>query len=297
MGVLANDVSGLPRHISDVVNMVPAGIKDGLKAALLEYTVSFPREKTWVQENAGVPSLIIRFDFTIVKDKLQIYRVDGSPRGIGVAAGFVGNAYFNNVFREVRSTWPSDLQIITSANRKKKYAEDCLWAANKISTPEEWNGGPVLVRSGTINESFFKFEPYSITIFNPHNIWRCGEERVLWWKVREPEGLPSDGEAFVAKVTPHSHWSGIKIFDPLQRNGRCTLRSIKDMLYEYGEICCQPFHSPMETGDARYPFMGYRVYYGFDLTKRIWKYLSGFWSGFSDTRKYEQDDGVVGVLY
>ena len=61
-----------------------------------------------------------------------------------------------------------------------------------------------------------------------------------------------------------------------------------------GAMFCQQLYPPMETSFKKFPWMIFRIFYGYDPGKRQWKCLGGNWNARHNLRIHGASDALFG---
>ncbi len=248
----------------------------------------FPHEHTWVQEEHGVPSLIVRLDCTICADgHLGIYEVEERPAGIG----FTGllNAQFQSKLAALRQKWPS-ISVVLSPNRRA--GDDYLWTE---VVSEVSNGHKVLVRAEPEESDYWPLEGRSISSVRSKGDKSYGVAFGWWREVNSTNDLPWD-ETFVLKPMQGSKARGIAIWDPQRRNGASTRSQVeRARAAAGGRVFLQPF-IPALAGREGYAFKMLRMFYGYDPELHFWQCLGGSWTARNNLRLHGSSDSLFGPV-
>ena len=193
-------------------------------------------------------------------------------------------------FEEMKSQWPS-FKIIVSPNRK--WNDDYLWGGCCDTT-----SNLVLVRAEPEEKEFHYLEQKSISSLKSKGDKGYGIKMGLWHLIKDKEIPPwAWKEGFSLKPLQGSKLKGIEIWDPKKRDGYSTKARINRTLEANNfQMYYQPFISPMETGIEDHKWMIYRVFYGYQIQKKQWEYLGGFWNARSNLRMHATPDSIFGPV-
>lgn len=253
---------------------------------LHQWSKFFPQEDTWVRNNLGVPSIIVRLDCVADCGILKLYEVEERPGGVGLAQ--ILNPSFAVHLNEVRSTWP-DFSVVVSGARHS--VDDHLWATIAESQPE----GLVLVRAEPNEHEFHGFEQRSVSSLREKGNKAYGVDMLLWTEVTTESYLPWES-GFALKPKQGSKARGIEIWDPCKRSGCSTKTRIERTLERYGSMYCQKLIQPMQTDNVEYPYLIFRVFYGWDIVVGRWRCLGGVWNARANLRVHGATDTLFGPL-
>ena len=82
-----------PYLFSDVTKVTSQSIIDQITPYIEKWQTVFPYEPTWIYENHGIPSPIIRIDCIVRDGKVFILEVEDRPQGLGVSYRHHPNVY------------------------------------------------------------------------------------------------------------------------------------------------------------------------------------------------------------
>ncbi|MDD4409966.1 MAG: hypothetical protein PHW52_04945 [Candidatus Pacebacteria bacterium] len=262
-----------------------------------EWLDHFPWEDTWVENNYGVPSIIIRLDCTVdEKGGLHVYEVEDRPSGIGATSRF--NISFKEKLDDLRSVWPR-FESIVSPHRD--YCDDCEWLP-----PYNGNGSLVLIRSEPYEKDFHSFQRRSVSTVLTKGNKSYGVPMGLWRKIypNELEDLENRiwEKCFALKPLQGSKCNNVMIWHPEHRkyrkmfkdgSGTTTRQRIIQTLHELKEMYIQDYIPPMlihYQGEKR---MIYRIFFGYDPRINKYQYIGGF----SNVRPSLKIHGATNTLF
>lgn len=256
---------------------------------------AFHREETWIQRQHRVPSLIVRLDCVPDQEgsQLHIFEIEERPAGLGVASEI--DATFSSRLCTMKSQWPPF--VVVRSRRRNGAGDDYLWApiTDDLSDPA-LKDSLVLVRADPDESQFYPLEERAISSLREKGNKDYGVAMGFWTCVSRPDELPWQ-EGFCLKPMRGSKAHGIEIWDAgKKQRGYSTRTRIERTLHAYGEMYCQPLVMPFET---RYPdrrFGMARVFYGYDVNSREWRYLGGYWIARDALKIHCTPDALVGPL-
>jgi hypothetical protein len=252
----------------------------------------FPRERTWVQENIGIPSLIVRFDATMdTRGNLQPYEIEERPGGIGVTTFF--NEDFRKRLTELTRTWPP-FQVVVSD--KRTGTDDGRWAEEvrlKNASPDKL----CLVRAEPDETEFHHLEHRSISSLISKGDRFYGVGMGFWSPIHSEEEVGWE-EPFALKLPQGSKGNGFCLWIPGNGlPGVSTKDEILKTLQTQKVMYQQPYFPPIElNGNGKTWYMIHRIFYGYDLSKGEWDYLGGFYNARQNLVVYGSSDAIFGPV-
>lgn len=254
---------------------------------LAKWQGAFAKEQTWVQGKLGIPSLIVRLDCIVRDGKLVVYEVEERPAGVGISS--IVNPEFGAEFVKVASTW-EPFSVVVSPLRRA--TDDSLWQKQL-----PWDGhdsGLVLVRAEPEENAFHIHEPNSVSSLKRKGDKGYGETLGLWRKVKFPDEL-NWSESFVLKPLQGSKLKDLEIWDPERRPGSSRREVVEKTLATSPQgMFCQKLFAPMDSGIPRFPWMIFRVFFGFDRARNEWRALGGNWNARHNLRIHGASDAIFG---
>lgn len=269
---------------------LPTEISTQAQSLVTEWANHFAKENTWVQQQLGIPSLIVRLDATRSNGTLQLYEVEERPAGIG--ATYVLNDDFRARFDQVRQSWPK-IQIAVSPSRKPN--DDHLWA--ELKTPETATE-LVLARVEPEETQYQFLNPRSISSINKKGDKSYGVTMGLWQQVQDPEALNWE-TAFAIKPMQGSKTKDVHIWHPDKKiPGRATRTKIIDTLAHHPQgMYVQEYYPPMAININGQDLMAImRIYLAFDLHSHQWVSLGGLWNARSNVKIHGSQDSIFGPI-
>lgn len=264
-----------------------------------QWEKAFPREDNWINRAHGLPSPIIKLDATIVDGELKVYEVEDRPAGMGYS-GLI-NPDLRRDFADVVFTWP-DFRVVVSPQRLGN--DDHLWAQR---AEPDWDG-LVLVRAEPSESDFHHLQRRSISTLLTEGNKSYGEKMGLWRKVTSPDEIDFDS-GFVVKPQQGSKGQGVFVSLPkgymkehgidAGKNGVATAGKIRGVIETSavnGGVFIQPFYPPMETGISTHPWAVNRLFFGYDMQDRQWRYVGGTWNARNNLKIHGASDTLTGPL-
>ena len=276
-----------PVNCCESPRVFPAEASKQALSLLSKWQNVFAKEATWVQGALSVPSLIVRLDCIVRDGQLVVYEVEERPAGVGISS--VVNPEFGKRFVEIASTW-QPFSVVVSPLRRA--TDDSLWQEQLPWDKSET--GLVLVRAEPEELEFHVHEPQSVSSLKRKGDKGYGEVLGLWRKVEVPDQLDW-GESFVLKPLQGSKLKDLEIWDPQRRPGSSRREVVeKTLASSPNGMFCQKLFPPMDSGIARFPWMIFRVFFGYDPLRREWKALGGNWNARHNLRIHGATDAIFG---
>lgn len=249
----------------------------------------FPKEKTWVQNNLEVPTLILRLDATVNDGVLGLYEIEERPAGIGVSAML--NPGFSRKLQEMKNSWP-EFDVLVSSKRKS--SDDHLWSNIETGKP---NGRLLLIRAEPEEEEFHSLESQSVSTLLKKGDKSYGLSLGLWKKIHSREELDFD-KAFVLKPLQGSKTRDMYLWHPERLPGTVTRTKIENALISHKDgMFMQLYIDPMRIDiSGEQHCMMYRVYFGLDPKEKTWKFLGGLWNSRPNVKIHGASDAVFGPV-
>lgn len=276
-----------PVNCCESPRVFPAEASKQALALLGKWQKVFAKEQTWVQSQVGIPSLIVRLDCIVRDGQLVVYEVEERPAGVGISS--VVNPEFGKRFVELASTW-QPFSVVVSPLRRA--TDDSLWQSQLPWGNHE--SGLVLVRAEPEEQQFHLHEPNSVSSLKRKGDKGYGEVLGLWRKVEFPDELDWE-KSFVLKPLQGSKLKDLEIWDPKRRPGSSRREVVeKTLASSPNGMFCQKLFPPMESGMPRFPWMIFRVFFGYDPLRREWKALGGNWNARHNLRIHGATDAIFG---
>lgn len=153
-------------------------------AALKKWAACFPREKSWAQQNYGIPSLIVRLDCT-ANGNISIYEIEERPSGIGIACKL--NPDFKPKLQILKSKWPEFKSLVSP---KRNACDDGFWLDSTTFEESLKGNDLLLIRAEPEEEEYHPLQGRSISTLKNKGDKSYGVEMGLWQAVF-PDGFDS----------------------------------------------------------------------------------------------------------
>lgn len=272
---------------------LPKEIERQCEIVIKNWVDHFPKEKTWVQNELGIPTLIARIDFCITDNgEVGIYEIEDEPAGIGISREI--NPQFLRIHQSLLRTWP-DFEVIISPNWKGN--DDKLWRS--VIEHSLWRP-PALVwiKAHPSEKMFHHLEEYSVTTLKLKGVKSYGVGMGLWFEVPsdEYELLPWN-EGFVLKPLQGCRSQKIEIWNPNREkiSGQSTRSQIKKTLGNQKRMYLQKLMIPGRIKNIP-GYVLHRCYFGFDMVSRKWTGMGGVWVARENLRIHGASDSVIGPI-
>ncbi len=288
-------INGMIVNDTGVIFNFPTELQEQGKKIIQEWVISFPKEKTFVQREFGIPSLIVRLDCVVdSNERLFIYEVEDEPGGIGISN--VINQQFNGLLKrcERDENWPTFAVIISP---DWKNSDDFLW--NKVIESEAWIlPQKVWVKAHPHDVRFHHLEEYSVTTLKRKGDKSYGERMGLWKsiKIKDFEFLPwSEGFVLKPLVGYGAHNLEIWVGEGQKKLwGASTKSRIQKRLEEQKEMFVQKFVFPVNQGLPEFSIL--RPFFAYSPTCNDWICLGGYWVSRQNIRVHGSTDALCGPL-
>ena len=253
----------------------------------------FPKESTWIQQNYGIPSLLVRFDGIDDNGILRTYEIEDRPAGIGHTN--LINPDFKQRLSKLRETWP-EFDVAISPLRDP--ADDKLWCnvVDKNSAT-----GLVFVRAEPEEMQFRELQSRSVSTIATEGDKSYGVALGLWKFIDSPTQFPRR-RSFVLKALQSSKGRNMAFYDVRSRPGpgNVKMKNAEKLLIEQvatkGGMYIQELIPPMQSGIDLYPFMIYRFFLGYDFKQKEWVPLGGTYFARNNLKIHGASDSVSGPL-
>lgn len=295
-----------------------AGEQQELGERLAEWVDVFPRNPSnLIQREEGVPSTLIRFDYTQTPGiGPQIYEVEERPAGIGITLTL------NSKFRDglVRSVefWQQRFDrslAICVSNERDGTSDDAIWAVALLREPIAIFTGvpdPKLVdryiwwpRVTRTECDYFHLTPHSLSTIELEGNKRYGVEMGLWHPIRRPADIPLR-TGCALKPAAGSRAEDIKLVGGKAREGSGfisvsrALREIEKGMFAYW----QPLHEAERADRHSWLRPDYhlirRVYFAYCATATSsarYRCLGGCWMATPNARVHGTTQTLTGPIY
>lgn len=184
-------IAGWQVNITDQRKVFPAFAAEQALGLLEPWAGCFPREKTWVQGQWNLPSLLVRFDCIVQNGQLVVYEIEERPAGIGLTS--LTNQEFAGNFAKLAATWP---QFRVEVSPLRRATDDPLWI--KTLGWDQANTDLVLVRAEPEELQYHSLESQSVSSLKSKGDKSYGQTMGLWRRVSDPGELNWNG-CFVLK--------------------------------------------------------------------------------------------------
>ena len=235
---------------------------------------AFPREKTFVQENFGVPSLLVRIDCVVSNtEDIGVYEIEERPAGVGIT--LLNNAQFKERFLRLKNIWPAFKAVVSSKRSHK--GDDYLWLERVSLEQAVEDKTLVMVRAEPKEKEFYSLQSQSVSTIACKGLKSYGLALSFWTLIASGQKLPwQDG--FCLKPLQGSKLRDVRIWDP-EGYGESTKQEILETLENQKTMYLQPLIPPMRWDINGREYDGvYRVFFGFDPKTQSWVPLGGMWN-------------------
>ena len=274
-----------------------------------DWSKIFPNDPlTFAQKTWGVPSVIIRFDYSFVDGKVYVYEIEDRPTFLAVLP------LYSEQFREKFTTCVDNIRLETGrpvvmvvAPSRLENSDDVLHSL--LTTPifdgvyqnidEVPEDALVIVRSERTESEYYHFEPRSLSTISKEGWKGYGVHLGLWEEINESNvdySLP-----FALKPEFGCRSDNIFLFHPkrntVNKKGFSTRTAIERAISENVVKYIQPYHSP-----EKHDFLGdkhlliRRVYFGFDPKGMEFKCLGGVYMARDCAKVHGASDTTTGLM-
>lgn len=262
---------------------------DALVSATLmirEWVSAFAKERTWVMENHGVPSLIIRLDcFLDHAGYMHGIEIEDRPMGIGITS-MMNDRFATNLDDFLKRFWP---RIASVSSERRNGSDDHIW----ISSPRS-DSDLLMVRCRPDEEEFYHLRDRSVSTISTEGDKSYGEKIGLWERISWGEGIPWE-QSFVLKPIQGTRCDDIVVWLPKETilhglsvkkrelHGNSTRTKIEQVLFSNGTMYIQRFVPPMicphvSSASGKPYFMLYRLFFFFDTVRQGYVPVGGVWN-------------------
>ncbi|MFZ2125734.1 MAG: hypothetical protein WA087_04370 [Candidatus Saccharimonadales bacterium] len=275
-------------RVSDEDIQLPGWIAEAGKRALSRWQHVFPKERSWIQNEFGIPSFIVRVEGVPVGDRFHFFEIEERPAGVGITA--MHSQPFAENLGKLTKIWPAFKVLVSDA--RQGAGDDYLW--REIVTPEKVQDSDLLIiRAEPEETEFHRFMNRSVSSLVEKGNKIYGE-KFGWWKTVSDESELPWGSPFVIKPCQGSKARGLEIWDPIKKRQGCSTKSrIIRTLSKAGKMYCQPLADPIAHEDG---MMFYRIFYGFDPCFGEWVCLGGCYNVRPNLRIHGASDAFFGAL-
>lgn len=284
------------RWIYEAVETMPEWALQQCQALITAWENNFPAEKTWVQNQHGRHSLLLKFDVANLDDAqntMKIYGIDDTPDGIGIACT-VNPAFHINLV-EVCKTWPH----VRLLNLDEKPGDDFLWLGKSLTPNEACNYRGLFFIRAPHHISLTEFSVKSVTACDHRNTRNWGEALGMWNKVSDPEKLPWK-ESFALKPNQGMGCHDVYLWKKGAFSGSSGKGKINEALQRHGTMWCQEFIEPMRCEtlcNGSEWRMIYRIFFAYNMASACYEHLGGFWlAREKNWRLHGAPDAIMGPV-
>lgn len=276
--------------------VLPEVIQEQAVEAINKWTSVFPKEPTWIQNNFGIPSLVVRIDGVDRDGDLAVYEIEDRPAGIGHT--MMINQQFMGKLAEVKETWP-DFDVVISPLRDQY--DDQLWNNTTNFDSAIGDNRLVFVRAEPGERQFQVFQSRSVSTIATEGDKSYGVALRLWSFIDNPDQLPSH-RSFVLKPLQGSKGRNMVFYDARNNPGpgntrmKNVIKMLKKQIAEQGGMFMQELIPPMESGIESCPYMIYRFFFGFNFLTKGWVSLGGSWFARNNLKIHGARDSLSGPL-
>lgn len=263
-----------------------------LSGTLRQWREHFSKEETWVQNNLGVPSLIVRIDYMVdATGNARVFEIEERPGGIGTTLSH--NADFHEGLMAVQRGWP---QFVSVVSHNRRDHDDSFWIVSVVGLGTVQSlDSLVLVRAEPEEKIFHELQHRSVSVIRTKGNKSYGVPMGFWKPIADLQDLPWE-RPFVIKPLAGSKCQGVKFW--LAQKHRqikgCSTRSQILRQVELGAFI-QEF-MPMEfPGEPGY-FTVLRMFFGYDLKTREYVPLGGCWDARKNLIVHGSSETIVGNL-
>ena len=262
------------------------------------FSDSYPVKKTWVKENFGVPTLILRMDCSILNGHLNPYKIDECPDGIAALKEI--NPKFCSVLNRSQNRWP---KLRALRNSFSQSYDDNLWLEEINPDEALKNPGLLLIRAKSeedVPEHFKKWLAHPLISQDDES---CALKMGLWKEVNLNDFDILDWQGgFCLRARNNSESAEIEIWHPqknkFQGQGICgfsTKLKIENALKENKQMFYQPFIMPMKSPSDKK--MVYRLFFVFNLSGGMkYEYAGGIWIERPNIVINRAEDSIIGPV-
>lgn len=276
--------------------VLPVKIQDQAMEMINVWMRVFPKEPTWIQNNFGIPSFVVRIDGIDKDGNLAIYEIEDRPAGIGHT--MMINQQFRRKLAEAKETWP-DFDVVISPLRE--VADDQLWNKTIDFDSAVLSNRLVFVRAEPEEKQFRVFQSRSVSTITTEGDKSYGVPLGLWSFIDNPNQLPQH-RSFVLKSLQSSKGRNMVFYDVRSNPGpghtrmKNVIKMLERQIVEKGGMYIQDFIPPMESGIETLPYMIYRFFFGFNFLTWKWVSLGGSWFARNNLKIHGARDSLSGPL-
>jgi hypothetical protein len=294
----------------DHPEVLTKSVVDQAKSFLTRWSNLYPKGKTWVGKEFGVPSLFVRLDFVVDGNgELQVYEAEDRPCGIGI--GFELIPAFRQRFSEFMTQWPQFSWVVAP----ERTTDDELWLGGGISLEQaHMTDGLLLVRSRPESAEYHPLEPRAVSTVQHEGDKRCCVQLGMAEIIRWVHDLSDQNEGYILPPI-----SGPCVIKPLQgtrsrlvevalngldisgkaykrRKDTIGISGLENRLKRHGPALCQPFIFPMLR--AHLPGMNviYRFFFAYSPRSGGYEPVGGVWMALDSLIVHGDNTAISGPL-
>ncbi len=262
----------------------------------------FPREETWVWQNVGKPSLLIRVDMAFQKDgSCGIYEIEERPAGMGVAVEI--SPAFHHRLRTLYHAWTEAygrLAIVVSSKRSNGDDEllcEHLGVDVWRGLPPAVDGSLYFVRAEPHEVEYHQLGARSVTTLRTEGDKRYGVPLGLWRRIPDNlDDLPWQS-GFALKPKQGSKMRNVYLWHPSRPKGTETKGKLRKVIQDKKVYYIQDWISP-ETPEflPKGYFLIRRIFWGWHPGKKQWICLGGLWNARPNVRLHGATDAIFGEV-
>ena len=269
---------------------------------------SFLEERqTYVQSNFGLSSIVIRYDYTVINGKINIYEIEERP---ALAVGMWSNPDIKsgivNIFSELEQYSGKQVKVLVS-NQRKENTDDWLLPelTNNLISVEHHQNSPCncdnalyYVRSHRTEKDYWSLADRSVSTIKSEGNKSYGLRLGLWNKVDNFNELDFEKE-FALKPLSGSRCEEILFWSPNKNlRGRSTRTKIENF-FNHNDLggYVQELIIPESTDFLPENFrLLRRTYLTYSPLTLNWKVLGGVWIGADNIKIHGSSKSFSGVI-
>lgn len=282
--------------ISNKIEVMSSIFLEQSMELISQWLKHFPKESTWIENNYGVPSIIIRLDCIMRDGVVHVYEIEDRPAGVGISSHI--NSCFRSRLEEMVKKWPPFVSVISSSRSSN---DDALWIPVISIEEARSRNSLLLIRAEPGDEAFIEFQSRSISTLVNEGSKLYGEGMGLWRAVTldDFDELPwADG--FCLKPKEGSRCRGVEIWIPGKQNGKrgaSTRSQVMRGLSCFEQMYLQELINPLEEEfEGRILRKIYRVYFGYNPQTKQYECLGGLWVARPNLKVHGATDSVAGPI-
>jgi hypothetical protein len=283
--------------VSDRKEEFSTGARRQSVAILDQWKHEFPREKSWVQNEFGVPSLIVRLDCVVHDDRVSLFEVEERPAGIGVTSQV--NPVFSVRIAEAKKKWPKFNSLVSPL---RKASDDPLWLDSVSLDDAMKDETLLLIRAEPEEQEYHQLLSRSVSTLMGKGDKSYGVGMRLWKKVSPADFNDFPWEiGFCLKPLQGSKCRNVEIWHPMGNKtgigGISTRTRIRTTLESHGHMYLQEFISPMIHPTDNCLKVIYRVFFAYSPDDRAYSvFLGGLWNARPNLKIHGASDTIMGPI-